>query len=117
MPSEKDIRRGEHAQALIEDEVFKEALAMTRDWAHGLFVSAKTTEELLAAKAKHEAVDYFAAVMRATMQVGKAAVEQLIRERDEMSARRRRKNAFPEYMAKATSARAEHVASKETASG
>jgi hypothetical protein len=117
MPSEKDIRRGEHAQALIEDEVFKEALEMTRDWAHGLFVGAKTTEELLAAKAKHEAVDYFAAVMRATMQAGKSAVEQLIRERDEMSERRRRKEAFPEYIAKAASARAEHAALKESESG
>jgi hypothetical protein len=117
MPSEKDIRRGEHAQALIEDEVFREALAMTRSWAMDRFHQAGSADEAWKAKLRFEIIDEFAAVMRATMQVGKAAVEELIRERDQMSERRRRKEAFPEYIAKAASARAEHAASKEKASG
>jgi hypothetical protein len=117
MPSEKDIRRGEHAQALIEDEVFRDALEMTRDWALDRFYQASNADEAWKAKLRFEIVDEFAAVMRATMQLGKAAVSELIRDRDKMSERRRRKEAFPEYIAKAASARAEHAASKESASG
>jgi hypothetical protein len=117
MPSEKDIRRGEHAQALIENEIFREALEMTRSWALDRFHQAGTADEAWMAKLRFEIIDEFAAVMRATMQLGKAAVAELIRERDEMSERRRRKEAFPEYMEKAASARAEHAASKESASG
>jgi hypothetical protein len=99
--------RGQRAHDLVNDPLFKEALAATSARAMEAFARSKTPEEAWNARLRSMAVDEFAAYMLAVIQFGRAETEKLVRAREKMRASKRDKESFEEYLNKAREARDE----------
>ena len=97
--------RGARALVLLKDPILAEALQATNDMVTRMFNSAETAEEAWSARLAGKAVGALQAHLLATIQFGKSEVEKMIRERDKLSDRKKRKESETDYLNAARKAR------------
>ncbi len=105
--------RGIRAQVLLGDEILREALEATRDWAMSNFNAAKDRDSAWDARLRVMAVEEFAAYLLATIQFGRAEVDELVRARDKLSKRKQEREELSTYLENARKARAEFEADEK----
>jgi hypothetical protein len=74
-PTDRPIQRAEEARRLLETPILRDALEAVRSWAMSSLTAAKTRDEAWDARQRIEAVEVFAAYLRAVLTHGKANVE------------------------------------------
>jgi hypothetical protein len=83
--------RGAAAVAISKSPILQDAIAATQDWVVKSFNAATTAEEAWEARLRGKATEEFVAYLLAVIAMGRSETEKLIRERDKMSERRKRK--------------------------
>jgi hypothetical protein len=94
----------------------REALSAVRAWALSSFHAASSPEEAWQAKMRADAANEFAAVMLATIQLGKQAAGQLMTDREKMSRRKKERQSAADYMTEAAEARSAYLKKLKVAS-
>ena len=101
--------RGARAAAISSSEILQEAISATQDWAQSTFRASTDRDEAWNARLRMQAVEEFVAYMMAVIQMGRAATEKLIVERDKMSQRKRDRDSVVDYLDNAREARADFL--------
>jgi hypothetical protein len=70
MSEEQAIRDGERIEAFLADETVQAAMQRVKGQAYDAFIAAKSTDEMVAAKAKFDAAEAFETALRATVDRG-----------------------------------------------
>jgi hypothetical protein len=111
-------QRGLEAIQISSSRVLQDAISATQDWATSSFHAATTPDEAWNARLRSKAVEEFVAYLLAVITMGRNSTDALLKERDKMSDRKRRKESVVAYLDRARKARAEFDESqKEVANG
>jgi hypothetical protein len=77
MTPEEQVRRAQRADALLNDDLFKDAIKKLRDDAMDAFKSAKTTDDFLKARALYDTTETFANVFINVIRGGEFAARRI----------------------------------------
>ena len=118
MADRTPAQRGHEAIQIASSRVLQDAITATQDWAMSSFSAATTRDEAWDARLRAKAVEEFVAYLLAVITMGRNATDALLKERDKLSDRKKRKESVIAYLDRARKARAEFDESqKEVANG
>jgi hypothetical protein len=98
--------RGAQGIALSKSPILRDAVAATQEWAMRSFHEATSADEAWNARLRAQAVEEFVAYLLAVIALGRQDTAKLLKERDEMSERKKKKQSVIDYLDEARKERA-----------